>query len=795
MSKRRSRHGAVAALAAALLFCARPARADADGALGDAAKRVSDVKRGIAAVERVSAGHTSSQHPPQRRLAEAVLLLGVKDYERATDLLNQVIEKYPDEPAVYADALSLLGESYFQSEEYLSARRVFNRIIDGRDNPRMARFYEAAAVRSVDIALRLRDFAALEALFAKIGAVTGAQSGLSYARGKGLIAQGKLAAAEVALAGVAADSKYAHQAAYLRGVVATQQAAPAPLAEGEKPAPISPGRYAKAIGLFREVTKLAADTPQRKHIIDMAWLAVARLLYESNQWQQAVASYNRIGRKSPEFGTMLYELAWVYVRLGDVTRAQRALEVLAVAAPNSEDVADAQLLRGDLMLRAGQFDKSRKVYESVRATYEVMSGRLAAFMARTTDPAVYFDTLSRDQLELFDSGDPLPSLVLKWAREGGDGPTAFAIIDDVARSRRLIRESNDMIERLNAVLASPNRIRALPGLRAVAERGIGMLNGVAMARRVLAAGMDDVSDDGANARFEQARQQRRALERRLGMIPVTDADFIARDRQAKRQWNRTSQALQRLELEVDTLQATANGLDRMLRDGPQAGVVRSPQQTQELRQQLTEQKQLINNFRKQIDLLRRATEAGKVQVGFGDKRFVEDAQTRILYKKALWREVKMAQAGEGGSAQAAYAQRLLPILKDADAADARLEAALARIDNTVDDKTAELRQVVRRETTNILNYSLHLSRLDQEARLVVGEVAMQNFNQVRKRLRDIVLRADVGITEEAWEVREEQLTRVRRLKIERARTQARLQEELDEVLDDSGEPEQPETEE
>ena len=66
---------------------------------------------------------------------------------------------------------------------------------------------------------------------------------------------------------------------------------------------------------------------------------------------------------------------------------------------------------------------------------------------------------------------------------------------------------------------------------------------------------------------------------------------------------------------------------------------------------------------------------------------------------------------------------------------------------------------------------------------------MRNFANVRDRLENIVLRADVGITEEAWEVREEQLTRVRRLRIERARGVRRLQEELSEVLDDSGEPE------
>ena len=105
-------------------------------------------------------------------------------------------------------------------------------------------------------------------------------------------------------------------------------------------------------------------------------------------------------------------------------------------------------------------------------------------------------------------------------------------------------------------------------------------------------------------------------------------------------------------------------------------------------------------------------------------------------------------------------------------------------------KTGELRKIVQRETVNIVDYSLQLEALDAEAREVVGGVAARNFGRVRDRLKSIVLRADVGITEEAWELREEQLTRVRRLKIERARGQQRLQEELEEVLDDTEDPEE-----
>ena len=64
---------------------------------------------------------------------------------------------------------------------------------------------------------------------------------------------------------------------------------------------------------------------------------------------------------------------------------------------------------------------------------------------------------------------------------------------------------------------------------------------------------------------------------------------------------------------------------------------------------------------------------------------------------------------------------------------------------------------------------------------------MRNFGLVRDRLKNLVLRSDVGITEEAWEVREDQITRVRGLQRERTREEKVLREELNEVLDDAGE--------
>lgn len=786
---------AIGAFGGALLGAPRESFAlDAEQAFAAASQQIAGVSQGLGAIKAAITGSRALAKTPEQRIADAVLLIGAKDYSRAITVLNEVVEKYPKHPTAYPDALSLLGETYFRAKQYYSARRAFKEIVDRSADPRFGTNVGKALGRLVDIALRLKDYEKLDAIFASMSKVPPQSigSGLAYARGKGLFAKKDWNGAKTSLAGVDPKSEYYHQAQYFLGLIAVKEATPPPvkLAEGEKPPAAPKDRYVKAIDIFQRATQLPPDTAEHRQVIDLCWLAIGRLLYEADQWAQAVQAYNHIDRTSPEFGTMLYELAWVYVRLGDVERAQRALEVLAVADPNSQNIADGSLLRADLMLRAGQFDKSLKVYDGVRSTYDPMRAKVDAFLGSTSDPAVYYDKLSQEQLEALDNGSLLPPLAVQWAREAEDGPAAFAVIDDVNQCRDLIKQSNDMIEKLNAVLSSPNRVRAFPELKAGEEKALGLLNKNGLARLSLGQGMDDVEEGSLSGEIGAWRAKRRSLEKRLAMVPVTDGDFQERENQALKQWNTASQGLQRLNLQVDTLQATINGLRRMLREGPQSGVVRDPASVARFQQELAQNERDLVAYRAQMDALRKQVSAGRVQVGFGDQRFVEDAQVRAAYREAIGNEVRLAVSGAGGAKLQAYAGRVQPLLRTADEADANIDAAMAELEREVQRKSSEARAIVQRETQNMVSYQIQLDKLDGEARLVVGEVAMRNFGLVRDRLRNIVLRADVGITEEAWEVREEQMTRVRKLQVERAREDRLLREELNEVLDDSGDAEE-----
>jgi hypothetical protein len=63
-------------------------------------------------------------------------------------------------------------------------------------------------------------------------------------------------------------------------------------------------------------------------------------------------------------------------------------------------------------------------------------------------------------------------------------------------------------------------------------------------------------------------------------------------------------------------------------------------------------------------------------------------------------------------------------------------------------------------------------------------VARNNLVKARDRIKGVVMRADVGLVQQAWELREEQRFRVRDLLRERAQEERLINDELREVLDD-----------
>lgn len=769
--------------------------ADGERDAARAQAEVTAVDRETSGVQAAIEKAKSTRYSVEQRLANGELLYRTKDYPRAVVVFSEILEEYPDTPS-YPDALWLRGETFYAQQEFLSARRDLRKLVDRQQEPRFNPYFGKALARLIDVCLRIDDIKGLDEVFSKIDLVPPAQvdSALQYAKGKGYYFKGDYAKAKTALDAVQPGQPYTHQARYFQGLLAMRQARPeVPSASAAATAlpsanEVRPPRtdYKPAIEVFRSATELPPDSDEHRQVIDLAWMAVARLHYEMENYTLAAEAYSKVRRDSPEFGTMLYELAWVYVRLGDVQRAERALEVLQIADPSSPMVSDGTLLRADLLLRAGAFDKALQLYVGTREKYEPMRAKVESFIDSTSDPAVYYEKLSNQQLDVLDQDEQLPPVAVRWAREAQDGPMAFAVIDDVNQCKALLRQSYQLIDKLTIILDAANRARAFPELLAGQERALSLLNRLSRMRRDIAKGLDDEEPKELGGEIGQVRVQRRAALGIIDGLPVTPSEFAERDYAGTRQWNTVSQELSRRGVEVDYLNATINGLRRMLKEDAQQGVARSPDDVARFQTELDENERILKQKQQEIAALRREIEIGRAQIGIGDARYQNDAVGRVQFRDALEREVELAAQGQANGDAQKYAQRVQAALRQSRAVEDRLVKQFAELEQQVAARVTEVQAKVESERLKINDYNMQLGALDVEGHDLVGQVAKRNFVFVREKLRGIVLRADVGITEQAWEVREEELDRVHNLQTERAREEQLLDEELREVLDDAG---------
>jgi tetratricopeptide (TPR) repeat protein len=783
---RSARFGAAACVA--VFAWALSSNARADDAVTSAQNELGRVGREMAGVQSVIERAKGERQTAEQKLANGELLYRSNDFGRAIVLLSEILEEFPNTPS-YPDALWLRGETYYAARDYLAARRDYSALVAHGSEPRFQVYFGRALARLVDVVLRLNEPPeSLAPIFEKFSQVPPAQvnAALLYAKGKAYYRQGSWNEAARAFSQVTNGTPYTHQARYFEGLVAMKTARPSDAAASDKTKGKS--QYYQAIETFRAVTELPPDTPDHQHVIDLAWLAIGRCFYEMEQYARASQAYSKVGRDSPEFDTMLYELAWVYVRLGDVQRAERALEVLMISDPNSPYIADGTLLRADLLLRAGAFDRALQLYESIRAQYDPMRAKVDAFIDSTKDVSVYYEKLSAQQLDVLSRDEQLPDLAIRWAREAEDGPLAFAVIDDVNECKTLIRQSKVLIDKLTALTGASNRVRAFPELEAGEQVALALVNRISRARLTLAHALDDEEPGDLGGEIGQVRQQRRALMAAMEGLPVGAKDFATREQQGTAQWNGLSQELTRRSMEIDSLHATINGLRRMLSEGPTRGVVRDPASTQRFQAELDANEHNLKLFSSEIDELRRQIEFGRAQIGLGDARYQRDAGSRIEFRQALEREVQLASGGAAGGNAQRFGMQVGPVLSQAGQYEAQLVAALQQLESQVAGRAGELQQKIEAERANMASYQTQLGSLDNDARELVGRVAQRNFGVVRDKLRGIVLRADVGITEQAWEVREEELSRVRSLQSERSRQEQLLDEELKEVRDDGVEP-------
>jgi len=710
----------------------------------------------------------------EERLTDGELYLRLEDYLRAAILLMDVVDHYPTHRA-YPEALFLLGESLFFAGDYLGARKRYAEVIDRSSEPAFSPHLQMALSRLIEIAIHTRDFREVDGYFARLEALPSSTLSVTtaYFRAKYLynravpvddvlnapanaairgIDQGPLEQARKGFIAIPVGTEFSLRSKYFVGAIHTLR-----------------GEYLDAIAAFHGVLGHEPANEQERQVVELTYLALGRLYYETEQPEQAIEAYRAIPQTSVHFGESLYELAWTYIRMGDAIQAERALELLAVAAPESPLNADGKVLRGDLLARTGRYDEAEVVFDEVRETFGPIRDELARKRQEHPDLHAYFRRVVRENLDHFDIDDFIPESARRWIDLEGDYERALELLADLSEAKQLVRETDELAQRITAVLSAPNRVSVFSDLRRQGERTTGLRNRAARARGTL---INSEAQARGNRPGEVARirSRRQELQAAVMKMPAETEDFTDRDLDKLEEYRLAERELQGLRVEILGLEARVVASRTGL-----ASVDPEKVDPNALRAQIDQHEADIQQYEEQLTWIRRRLEVGRLHVGVGDKRYQADDAERSKFIELVNRERELA--GSGGPAYNAAFSRVAAVERQLDQRDAEVAAMVRR-------RVSGMLAVVDEETANLARYRAALGSLEGETEDVVGAITYLNFNRVQERFYDLVLRADLGKIDVSWARREDHRLRIDALTRERARELQALDDEFRDVMDE-----------
>jgi len=386
------------------------------------------------------------------------------------------------------------------------------------------------------------------------------------------------------------------------------------------------------------------------------------------------------------------------------------------------------------------------------------------------DLHAYFQQVVRENLEYFDIDDFLPKAARLWIVLEGDHERALEVLADLSEAKQLVRETDELAQRITAALSAPNRVSVFSDLRRHRERTTGLRNRAARARGTLISGEAQVRGN-RGGEVSRVRSRRQELQSEVMRMPVDTEDFVDRDFEKLREYRAAERALQGLRVELLGLEARIVASKTGL-----AAVDPAKVDPKALRAQLELHDAEIKKYEEQLTWIRRRLEVGRLHVGVGDKRYQADDAERAKFINLVDRERELA--GSGGRAYDLAFSRVAAV-------ERRLDQRDAEVADMVQRRVAEMLVVVNEETVNLARYRVALRSLEGETEDVVGAITYLNFHRVHDRFYELVLRADLGKIDISWARREDHRLRIDALTRERARELQALDDEFRDVMDEN----------
>jgi len=685
------------------------------------------------------------------RLAEAQLRYFLEEWDAAAAMLVEIVENREFQSlAGWNDARFYLADSLFEDRNFTLSRSVFEEIVETGD----PEYSLDASRRLLEIALALNEYDRLDELFASMQqrAGTSATPEIAYVRGKALYFQGRDDEALASMAQVSAEHRLYDRAQYFVGVL---------LARG--------GRYGESLAVFESLAERLSDAtaPDARDLFDLATLAVGRLHYEQQQWDDARFAYETVELDSARIDVATYERAWTQVRQGSIREAIRTLEFLEVVARSPRYASEAALLRGDLYMRLQRYGEAVELFEAVADSYEPAEEQLRATLESAREPSAFFESLIDPETVTL----RLPTEVEPWVEEDTSLERVLLMVSDRNTLQADIAECRLVIEELDAVLMGASGAGLFPVFREGWGRVVELQGRVVLTRATLVDAEADavMARLGASAQtqYAQLHGQRMQLQEQFLQSPRTFDQITESAQRATEVLNEDELDIFRSTQEIEGLLDELGALERFVqrqvlsRQRTQGEASRLQAQLDEveseLRSQLAASDELIGALRIRQLQTSRSTDVGQAE---------RDLRSRFV--QVLNEERELLRSARSGASDVDF-NRFDQLHETLDSVDDGVETFFGEVSRMVAEQTADVRATLEEERAAMDRYEAALNRDQAEIDRLAGEIAIASFMDVQERFSGLTMRANLGILDVAWREKEDISDRITELFEERDR--------------------------
>jgi tetratricopeptide (TPR) repeat protein len=764
------RQSALAAVALWTAALGPPIPARGDVAL-DAERRLKALDDQLRFVEQeFSRSEESGATRARRRFSQGEIQFLLEDFGHAAILLYDATEE-PEfrASADYRRAVYYLGECLYQEGDYVAARRYMQKVLAAGEGPHR----RGAVLRLLAIALRLGSHDGLDALMAQAREIFGGQpppelpylAARTLYRRRDLPPQERAARALEAFAAV--PPPYHLAAAYHRGVLRLE-ARDLPAAAGE----------------FEGCTRLEAGDARQKEVRELCFLALGRIHSELGRTSEAIDRYQEIPRESPRFSEALYEVAWAYLKAKRDEQALRTAALISDLSPDSPLAVEAAILQGHLQWRLGRHAEAVETYSRVKDRYALIRDQMDAALATQKDPVSYFDALVGPSGKATGRPNLLPPLAAKWAATSTEVGQALKLVGGVDAGRGDLSEGYEIAGRIEAALSRAAAIDAFPHLKEGFGRAEAAQNSVVrLEAEIVDAEEELVKGDlppGASAELSRARAHRSDLESRVLGLPRTAEESRARQERMKARLAEVERRAEELGQAVESSRAVLTGTQAWLDEHRAEGSDSSRAQVQG---EMSTHREAVAGYEGQLQALRLEIAQETDAVG-GAEQSAGDAAVRQQYRRALAREVELLGAASDTLSSPARSR-----MRSLEAYRARVPQLLRRAERaqwvlrvSARSAASDMRRRVLAERGFLGRHGRDLDGVQDETKILVGRMALESFREVRAQLNLLVLKADVGLLDTAWQRKRERLDRIQALSAQKSADMAAMEEEFKGVL-------------